>query len=255
MSPRDETAAATVTRPPAATRCGARAMVMAAGLGRRMLPLTEDRPKPLVEVAGRPLIAYALDRLAAAGVERAVINLHHFADQVERFLEPVAAPEIVLSDERDLLLDTGGGIVRALPHLGEDPFFVINSDSIWIEGATPALERLRALWDDATMDCLMLLAPAATSVGYQGCGDFHMDPDGRLFRRGENEIAPFTFAGAYLVHPRLFAGACEEPFSMNRLWDRAAAQGRLFGLRHDGVWLHVGTPAAIAAAETALKDL
>ncbi|QPC42557.1 nucleotidyltransferase family protein [Kaustia mangrovi] len=245
----------TIARPSADPRLGRRAMIMAAGLGRRMLPLTEDRPKPLVEVGGRPLIAYSLDRIAQAGVERAVVNVHYCADQIEAFLGGVGQPDIVVSNERDRLLDTGGGIVRALPELGEDPFFILNSDAIWIEGAEPALERLRARWDEDAMDCLMLLAATATSIGYTGYGDFHMDPDGRLFRRGEGEVAPFTFAGAYLVHPRLFAGMAEEPFSMNLLWDRAAARGRLYGLRHDGVWLHVGTPDAIAAAETALKDL
>jgi N-acetyl-alpha-D-muramate 1-phosphate uridylyltransferase len=230
---------------------GRRAMILAAGLGLRMRPLTESRPKPLVEVAGKPLIAHALDRLTAAGVEQVVVNVHHLPEQVEAWAQAQAAP-IVISDERDRLLDTGGGVAKALPLLGDQPFFVLNSDSLWIEGAKPALERMRQACRPADMDGLLLVSATAQTVGYCGQGDFHLDPQGRLARRAPGQVAPFVFAGCHLAAPQLFAGAPEGPFSMNLLWDRALAAGRLYGIRHDGVWLHVGTPEAIAPAEKAL---
>lgn len=232
---------------------GRRAMVLAAGLGLRMRPLTEARPKPLIMVAGRPLIDHGLDRLQAAGVEQVVVNVHHLADQLERWAEQRREPRIVLSDERDRLLDTGGGVVKALPLLGAAPFFVLNSDSLWLEGAEPTLERMRQAWSDA-MDALLLVAPTAHAVGYAGPGDFHLDPEGRLTRRGDSEVAPFVFAGCYLAAPRLFEGAPEGPFSTNLVWDRALAADRLRGLRHDGLWLHVGSPEAIELAERAIEE-
>jgi MurNAc alpha-1-phosphate uridylyltransferase len=229
-----------------------RAMVLAAGLGTRMRPLTEQRPKPLVEVAGKALIDHVLDRLAAAGVKTAVVNIHHFADQIERHLARRRAPEIVLSDERAALLDTGGGVVKALPALGAAPFFHVNSDTIWIDGVKSNLARLGLAFDPDTMDALLLLASTATSVGYSGNGDFAMAPDGQLRRRAEREVVPFVYAGAAILSPSMFENVPAGAFSLNRLFDRAADSGRLYGLRLDGVWMHVGTPEAIAEAERAI---
>jgi N-acetyl-alpha-D-muramate 1-phosphate uridylyltransferase len=230
------------------------AMVLAAGIGVRMRPLTDRMPKPLVRVGGRALIDHVLDRLAEAGIERAVVNVHHFADQIERHLDGRQRPPVTISDERERLLDTGGGIVKSLAALGDDPFFIINADTIWIEGVRPNLERLAAAFDPATMDGLLLLAPTATSIGYEGRGDFALAADGRLRRRGEREIVPFVYAGTGILAPSLFAAAPAAPFSVTRLFDRAEAQGRLHGLRLEGLWMHVGTPAAIAEAEAAIID-
>ncbi|WP_342643389.1 nucleotidyltransferase family protein [Rhodoligotrophos ferricapiens] len=232
-----------------------RAIVLSAGLGLRMRPLTEKRPKPLIELAGRPLLDYALTRLAEDGVTTVVVNVHYLPDQIEDYLKDRKRPKVMISDEREALLDTGGGVRKALPLLGKEPFFVLNSDSLWIEGASPALKRLREAWRDDEMDCLMMLASTVTSIGYDGSGDFTMDPTGRLSRRMPNEVAPFAYAGLCIAHPRLFADAPEGAFSMNLLWDRAIEAGRLFGLRHDGIWLHVGTPEGIGAAERALREL
>jgi len=233
-------------------RVPVRAMVLAAGLGTRMRPLTDTTPKPLVKVGGKALIDYALDRLAAAGVETAVVNVHHFADQIERHLAARQAPRIVVSDERAALLDTGGGVVKALPELGGAPFFHVNADTLWIDGVKPNLESLAAGFDPGAMDALLLLASTTTSVGYSGCGDFAMAADGRLSRRGEREVVPFVYAGVAVLSPAMFTGAPAGAFSLNRLFDRAAENGRLFGVRLDGVWMHVGTPEAIAAAERAI---
>jgi N-acetyl-alpha-D-muramate 1-phosphate uridylyltransferase len=233
---------------------GHSAMVLAAGLGKRMYPLTIDRPKPLVEVAGKRLIDYAFDRLRSANITRAVVNVHYLAEQVEDWARSQTAPEIVISDERRQLLDTGGGIQKALDHLGPAPFFVLNSDSFWLDGAVPALERLRGAWDGARMDSLLLLSPQASAVGYEGAGDFHRDAGWRLSRRQPGETAPFIYAGCYLVAPSLFAGAPEGAFSMNLLWDAALARGRLFGLLHDGLWIHVGRPDSIAYAERTMES-
>ncbi|MCA3573874.1 MAG: nucleotidyltransferase family protein [Aestuariivirga sp.] len=227
-------------------------MVLAAGYGQRMRPLTLTRPKPLIEVAGKALIDHGLDRLRAAKVETAVVNVHYLPDQIEAWARRQSTPRIVISDERGEILDTGGGIARALPLLSESPFFVINSDSFWVEEGEPALDRLRAAWDDQRMDCLLLLSPLERTVGYDGTGDFVRGEDGRLSRRGAAGGTPLAYIGGYLVAPRLFAGAPEGKFSMNLLWDRAIAAGRLFGLVHRGRWLHVGTPEAIAQAEAAL---
>lgn len=232
---------------------GGRAMVLAAGYGQRMRPLTLTRPKPLIEVAGKPLIAYGFDRLRAAGVATAVVNVHYLAGQIEAWASAQAAPQILISDERAELLDTGGGIARALPLLGDAPFFVINSDSFWLEEGEPALARLIEAWDGQQMDCLLLLSPLGRTVGYEGAGDFVLDADGRLARRAAAPGAALAYAGGYLVAPRLFRGAPPGKFSMNLLWDRAIAAGRLFGLEHKGRWLHVGEPSAIALAEQALR--
>jgi MurNAc alpha-1-phosphate uridylyltransferase len=229
-----------------------RAMVLAAGLGTRMRPFNGQLPKPLVRVGGKALIDYVLDRLAAQGVERAVVNVHHLADQIERHLAQRRQPKIVISDERGELLGTGGGVVKALPQLGDTPFFHVNSDTIWIDGVKPNLARLAEAFDSARMDALLLLAPAASSTGYGGRGDFSMAADGGLMRRGEREVVPFVYAGAAILTPAFFAGAPPGAFSMSPLFDRAADTGRLCGLRLEGVWMHVGTPEAIQAAEKAL---
>jgi MurNAc alpha-1-phosphate uridylyltransferase len=228
------------------------AMVLAAGLGERMRPLTDRMPKPLVPVAGKPLLDHVLDRLAASGIERAVVNVHYRADQIERHLAGRTRPQITISDERSLLLGTGGGVVKALGALGREPFVHVNSDTIWIDGVKPNVERLADAFDPATMDALLLLAPMTTSIGYAGPGDFFLSPDGRLRRRGEREIAPFVYAGTALLRPELFADAPQGAFALTRLFDRAAEAGRLHGLRLEGVWMHVGTPDAIAQAEAAI---
>ncbi len=230
-----------------------RAMVLAAGLGTRMRPFNGQIPKPLVQVGGKALIDYVLDRLADAGVERAVINVHHLADQIERHVAARQRPQIVISDERRELLGTGGGVVKALPVLGNAPFFHVNSDTIWIDGVRPNLMRLADAFDPKRMDALLLLAPTASSIGYAGRGDFAMAPDGRLTRRGERDVVPFVYSGAAVLTPAFFAGAPPAgPSSMSPLFDRAIEAGRLYGLRLEGVWMHVGTPEAIKAAEAAI---
>jgi len=228
------------------------AMVLAAGLGTRMRPYNGQIPKPLVEIAGKSLIDYSLDRLADVGIARVVVNVHHLADAVERHLASRQRPRIVFSDERAGLLGTGGGIVKALPQLGDAPFFLINSDTVWLDGVKPNLLRLADAFDSAAMDALLLLAATADSIGYAGRGDFAMEPDGRLRRRAEGEVVPFVYAGAAILAPALFAQAPAGAFSLTRLFDRAGGRGRLFGLRLEGVWMHVGTPEAVAAAEVAL---
>ena len=231
-----------------------RAMVLAAGLGTRMRPLTDTLPKPLVTVAGQALLDHVLDRLADAGVETAVVNVHHMADQIENHLKGRTRPKIEISDERGELLDTGGGVVKALKRLGPSPFFHMNSDTLWIEGVTPNLQRLAAGFDSARMDMLLLLASTTASIGYEGRGDFVMAPDGRLARRPEREVAPFVYAGAAMLSPAQFADAPQGKFSLNRMFDRAIEAGRLYGLRLEGTWMHVGTPAAIKAAEAAISE-
>jgi MurNAc alpha-1-phosphate uridylyltransferase len=228
------------------------AMVLAAGLGERMRPLTLRMPKPLVPLAGKTLLDHVLDRLASAGVKTAIVNVHYLPEQLEaHFLSREGQPpEIVISDERGVLLNTGGGVTKALPLLGPGPFFINNADSVWSEGAAPALKRMLRKWDKERMDSLLLLAPLATSIGYGGKGDFAMAPDGRLTRRGAGEVVPFAFAGVSLCDASLFEDAPRGPFSLNLLWDQALAKGRLYGMRLDGRWMHVGTPEALAEAET-----
>jgi N-acetyl-alpha-D-muramate 1-phosphate uridylyltransferase len=228
------------------------AMVLAAGLGTRMRPLTDRIPKPLVRVGGKSLIDRVLDRVAEAGVEMAVVNVHYFADQIERHLAVRQTPRIVISSERDELLGTGGGVVKALPVLGTLPFFHLNADTIWIDGVKPNLLRLAGMFDPDRMDALLLVAATSTSIGYAGRGDFTMAPDGRLTRRLEQEVVPFVYAGVALLRPALFSTAPPGAFSLNLLFDRAIEAGRLFGLRLEGVWMHVGTPEAITAAEAAI---
>ncbi len=231
------------------------AIVLAAGLGTRMRPHNGHVPKPLVPVGGKSLIDYGLDRLAECGVERAVVNVHYLADLLERHLASRQRPQIVISDERGALLGTGGGIAKALPQLGDAPFFLINSDTLWLDRVKPNLMRLAEAFDAASMDALLLLAPIVGSIGYAGNGDYALLPDGRLRRAGADEVVPYVYAGASVLAPTLFAQAPPGAFALTRLFDRAGAAGRLFGLPLDGVWMHVGTPEAVAAAEAALSGL
>jgi N-acetyl-alpha-D-muramate 1-phosphate uridylyltransferase len=229
-----------------------RAMVLAAGLGTRMKPLNGKTPKPLVRVGGKALIDYVLDRLAQVGVERAIVNVHHLADQIEQHLASRTRPQIVIADERAELLGTAGGVIKALPKLGKDPFYHVNSDTIWLDGVRPNLGRLAEAFDPIRMDALLLVAATTSSIGYAGRGDFAMTPDGRLVRGGEREIVPFVYAGAAILTPAFLSGLPQGPASMSPLFDRSAQAGRLFGLRLEGLWMHVGTPDAIKAAEAAI---
>ncbi|MGQ0741657.1 MAG: nucleotidyltransferase family protein [Alphaproteobacteria bacterium] len=241
---------------PAAQMAGPRhAMILAAGLGTRMRPLSEDKPKPLIEVQGKPLIDHAIDRLKAAGVALIVVNVHYRAEMLKAHLARRKDVEIQISEENDNLLDTGGGIAKALPVLGNAPFFTHNSDSLWVEGMGGALERMKRRWDPAVMDALMLLAPSVTAIGYEGRGDFNMDPDGRLTRRGEQNLSAFVWTGVQIIHPRLFDSAPKGKFSINLLWDRAIERGCLYGIRLDGVWIHVGSPEGFHDAERYFRGL
>jgi N-acetylmuramate 1-kinase len=225
------------------------AMVLAAGLGNRMRPLTDTIPKPLVALGGKPMIDHALDRLQDAGISRAVVNVHYLADQIESHLEARSRPAIIISDERGVLLETGGGVVHALTMLGAAPFVIHNSDTVWIEHGPSNIARLIEAWDHNAMESLLLLAPRATSLGYDGRGDFHLRPDGQLVRRGDNESADYVFAGVSIATPALFNKAPVGRFSLNVLWDRAMASGRLHGLVLDGIWMHVGTMQSLTEAE------
>jgi MurNAc alpha-1-phosphate uridylyltransferase len=231
------------------------AMVLAAGLGKRMRPLTATRPKPLVEVAGKPLLDHVFDRLRAAGIKRAVVNVHYLADALEAHIKrKVQDIEVTVSDERALLLETGGGLVKALPLIGDDPFLVVNSDNLWVDGPVDAIRLLASRWNDETMDALLLMVPLARANCHNGRGDFHMDPVGRLSRRKPGRVAPFVYTGVQLVSRRLFEGAPEGSFSTNILWNKAIEAGRCFGVAHQGLWFDVGTPGAIAKTEALLAD-
>ena len=227
-------------------------MVFAAGLGTRMRPLTLTMPKPMIKVAGKPLMDHMLDRFAADGVAQAVVNVHYLPGQIEAHLAGRAAPEIAISDERDKLLDQGGGIRKALPLLGPAPFFICNTDAFWIEGPRSNLARLAQAWDPAAMDILLLVASTTTSVGVDWSGDFNLAPDGRLSKRKEREVAPFAYTGVGIVKPELFAGDQPEVYRLAPLFFRAAEAGRLHGVRLDGLWMHVGTPEAVDEAERAV---
>ena len=232
------------------------AMLLSAGLGKRMAPAANGLPKPLVLLHGKALIDHALDRLAAAGVARAIVNVHYKADLIEAHLQKRQAPAIEISDERAALLDTGGGVKKALPRLGPGPFLIHNADSVWIEGVGSNLARLAGAWDEARMDCLLLLAGASASHGYQGRGDFALESDGRIRRRKvEQELVPFAFTGVSVAHPRLFDGSPDGAFSLNLVWSRAIAAGRAYGVRMDGEWMHVGSPDALAEAERCLSGV
>ncbi len=227
------------------------AMVLAAGLGKRMRPLTASQPKPMVRVAGKPLIDHALDRLEAAGVTKAVVNIHYLADALVAHLKHREVPAVTISDERELLLETGGGMVKAAPLL-PDPFFCVNSDNIWLDGPRDAFHDLSQAWDPKRMDALLLLTPHTGTANFAGKGDFHMDGTGRLTRRRSGRIAPFVFTGIQLVSKRLLRDPPGGPFSTNLLWDRAIEEERLFGVVFTGRWFEVGTPQAIAPTEAAL---
>ena len=231
-----------------------KAMVLAAGLGLRMRPLTERMPKPLVPVAGRALLDHVLDKLGDAGVSEAIVNVHYLPDQIIDHVAARAKPHVTISDERNQVLGTGGGVVKALPLLGQAPFFLVNADTMWIDGVRPNLARLAEAFDPAHMDILLLMAPTTSSIGYDGSGDYAMLADGALRKRREHQVVPFVYAGAAIMSPALFANAPKGEFSLTRMFDSANEQERLFGLRLDGVWMHVGTPDAVQAAEEAFLE-
>src|SRR5262245_4766817 len=231
-----------------------KAMVLAAGLGLRMRPLTDHTPKPLVSVAGQPLLDHVLDKLAAAGVSEAVVNVHYLPDQIIEHVKTRKQPRVIISDERDKVLGTGGAVVKALPLLGNAPFFHVNADTMWIDGVRPNLARLAEIFDPAKMDILLLMAPTTNSSGYSGRGDYAMLPNGALRKRRELQVVPFVYAGAAIMSPSLFANAAQCEYALTRMFDHANEQERLFGLRLDGLWMHVGTPDAVQAAEEAFLE-
>lgn len=232
------------------------AMILAAGLGKRMRPLTATRPKPLVEVAGKPLLDHVLDRIRAAGIGKVVVNVHYLADALEAHLKRRAADlDIKISDERGLLLETGGGIARALPLIAEDSFLVANSDNLWIDGPRDAITLLTEHWDEQRMDALLLLVPLARANCHSGLGDFHMDPAGRITRRRPAKVAPFVYTGIQIVSKRLFTDIPDGPFGFMLLWERAIAAGRAYGFVHQGLWFDVGTPPAIGKTEALLASI
>jgi MurNAc alpha-1-phosphate uridylyltransferase len=232
------------------------AMVLAAGLGTRMRPLTDDRPKALVEVGGKPLMDHMLDRLVAAGVAKAVVNVHYFADRVEAHVAERRAkglaPEIVISDERPQALETGGGVKQALPLLPDAPFWVANIDSVWIEDGVSAVAAVAAAWDADAMDVCLMLAPTATSLGFHDTGDVFLEPDGRVRFKTPGETAPFVYVGAHICKPSVVAGGPEGPFSLLPLWKALAMEGRVHGVSPPGLWMHVGDPQARDKAEKTL---
>ncbi|MEX1035544.1 MAG: nucleotidyltransferase family protein [Sneathiella sp.] len=229
------------------------AMILAAGLGSRLRPITDKTPKPLVKVAGRALIDYCFDLLKVAGIRQLVVNRHHLAQQISDYVKAVPDFDIAISDETEALLETGGGVKKALPLLGNGPFFVLNSDVIVRDSGPGSLQRMHARWDPREMDILLLLHPVETAVGYAGRGDFHIEENGKLTRRATDETAPFLFTGVQLINPRLFVDTPDDAFSLNLLYDKAALTGRLYGVTHDGQWLHVGTPDALAEASRIIE--
>ena len=232
------------------------AMIMAAGLGKRMRPLTATRPKPLVEVGGKALLDHVLDRLRTAGVQNVVVNVHYLADALEAHLATRAKElNVKISDERDLLLETGGGLIKAEPLIDCDPFLALNSDNLWIDGPADTLKLLASQWDGEKMDALLLLVPQARAVGHKGQGDFHMDRVGRIRRRERSHVAPFVFTGIQIASKRLLRDAPSGPFSTNILWDRAMEEGRAYGAVHQGLWFDVGTPQSIPVTEAVLQNV
>jgi N-acetyl-alpha-D-muramate 1-phosphate uridylyltransferase len=251
------TAAAYSLRPQPAAAVPETAMVMAAGLGKRMRPLTATRPKPLVEVAGKPLIDHVFDHLRAAGVKRAVVNVHYLADQLEAHLRArVKDMALAISDERAQLLETGGGLVHARALIGDQPFVCVNSDNLWVDGPIDAIRGLAAQWDDARMDALLLVVPLARAHSHPGNGDFRVDPFGRIVeRRKPGRMAPFVYTGVQILSPRVIRDWPEGPFSTNLFWNRVMAEGRLWAAVHQGLWFDIGSPPAIAAAEAVLAEM
>jgi N-acetyl-alpha-D-muramate 1-phosphate uridylyltransferase len=232
------------------------AMIMAAGLGKRMRPLTATRPKPLIEVAGKALLDHVLDRLRVAGVRKVVVNVHYLADSVEAHLASRDhGLEVVISDERKQLLETGGGLVHAMDLIDSDPFLAVNSDNLWVDGPADTLKLLASHWDDSKMDALLLLVPLARAGNHKGIGDFHMTRSGRLRRRDRSHVAPFVFTGIQMLSKRLLNDAPDGPFSTNILWDRAIEEGRCFGAVHQGLWFDVGVPGSIKLTEASLQDV
>lgn len=227
-------------------------MVMAAGMGKRMRPLTASQPKPLVRVAGKPLIDHALDRLQEAGIARAVVNVHYLADALEAHVKDRALPKVIISDERDLLLETGGGMIRAKSHL-PDPFFCLNADNIWLDGPRNAFADLSARWNADEMDALLLVVPHMRAANFAGEGDFYLDQRGKISRRKPGRIAPYIYTGIQLISHRLLRDAPDGKFSTNVLWNRAIEEDRLFGVCFTGQWFEVGTPQAIRPTEDALQ--
>lgn len=230
------------------------AMLMAAGLGKRMRPLTATRPKPLVKVAGKPLMDHALDRLVAGGIRKVVVNVHYLADTVEAHLQAHCngVMQVAISDERRKLLETGGGLIHARDQLGDAPFFCANSDNLWVDGPQETLGMMRRIWDPDRMDALLLLVPLARATCHKGPGDFHMDANGRLTRRKTAHVAPFVFTGVQIMSPKLLVDPPSEVFSTNVFWNRAIEAGRLYGVSHQGLWFDVGTPQAIPVVESML---
>ena len=240
-------------RPSLAAKVPSRAMVLGAGLGTRMKPLTDKMPKPLVEVCGRPIIDRALDRLGEAGVKQAVVNVHAHADTLEKHLSKrKGKPAVTVSDERANLLDSGGGVKQALPHFKSKPFLVVNGDIVWLDGLNNTLKLMANSWDKGRMDALLLIVNAVWAHGYTGQGDYEMDADGRLKRKGERTVTPFVYGGLAILSPKLFKGIKQEVFSLNKVFDKAEAGGRLYGVMHEGRWAHVGTPDAVTEAERRL---
>lgn len=229
------------------------AMILAAGLGKRMRPLTATRPKPLVRVAGRPLIDHCLDKLKEAGVARAVVNVHYLPGQIAAHLSNRTDPVVAISDEADALLETGGGLIKALPLIDADPFFCLNSDNVWLDGPQDVFAALSDAWDPARMDALLLLVSHARAFNYTGLGDFHLDPLGQISRRKPGRVAPFIFSGVQIVSQRLLRDAPDGAFSTGVLWNRAIDEGRLYGISHSGLWFEVGAPQMIAPTEAALR--
>jgi N-acetyl-alpha-D-muramate 1-phosphate uridylyltransferase len=229
------------------------AMVLAAGLGTRLRPAAGALPKPLVPLARKPLIDHVLDRLSDAGITRAIVNVHYQADKIDHHLAARQQPQIIISDERTQLLETGGGVKNALPHLPDGGFIVHNSDAVWQERGVSNLARLIDAWDAGRMDCLLLLVLTSAAIGYTGRGDFSLAADGRIRRRRADEVVPFVFTGVQILHPRAFADTPDGPFSNNLVYNHAMLAGRAYGIRLEGLWMHVGTPDELAAAEHAMR--
>ncbi len=231
------------------------AMILAAGLGTRMMPLTKDRSKAMVELKGRPLIDYVLTHLEQAGVTRVVVNLHAHADHLQSYLNARKTDmDIIFSDERDQLLDTGGAIRKAAPFLGDEPILVVNCDAFWRDGLVDTLAHLASRWDPDIMDSLLLIVHSCRALGYYGTGDFDMDPMGRLKFRKELTITPYVYAGVHILKPALATTVTDDVFSLRQIWQDIAPQGRLYGLIHEGFWAHVGTPDSVKLAERRLLD-